>query len=133
MVSNSFFIFSFFFRFRYISELFIPCQFTWVYFYKVIITMIQSNSFVNDVKCKYVCDGLRYMYVWTCIAVPVGFVHCVSIIYRDCLCTREREQTKKKIELFQVNEKKHLFIHQTLFYNFFLTISILSFTSLRLG
>ncbi len=55
--------------------------------------------------------GLLYTYICMCVVLSVRFVHCVSITYRDFLCTRSREYLK--IELIQMGEKKRFFfIHQ---------------------
>jgi hypothetical protein len=43
----------------------------------------------------------------TCIALPVGCVHCISITYRVLLCKRA-QVTKSRAIQFQINEKNIL-------------------------
>ena len=71
----------------------------------LLLYLIQRNSWGVNERRKHVREGLRYMYVCTCIALPVGYVHCVSIyLQREFLCTRERARATKSKERFEISE-----------------------------
>lgn len=46
-------------------------------------------------ETQYVCDGLLYMYVCTCIAVPVGFVHAF-LLFTESVSVRASESESKE-------------------------------------